>query len=233
MRLYHNVGGRFVDVTEKSGLAHVVLAMGANHGDLDGDGWLDIRVGTGAPSYSTAVPNRTFRNRDGRSFVDVTTATGTGHLQKGHAVVFADIDDDGDVDLLENIGGFVTGDAFNRVLFENPGQGNEWVRLELTGTRSNRAAIGARLRLVVESADGSVREIHRVVGTGGSFGASPLAQHVGVGRARTIRLLEVRWPFGEGATQTFRDLPLRRLVEIREGAPAFEARPVVPAPVVR
>jgi hypothetical protein len=174
------------------------------------------------------MPNRTFRNRGGKSFVDVTASTGTGHLQKGHGVVFADIDDDGDVDLLENIGGFVPGDGFAKVLFENPGRGNEWVRLHLTGTRSNRSAFGARLRLVVEDRDGAVREIHRVVGTGGAFGASPLAQTVGLGRARRVRSLEVRWPVAGGAVQTFRDVPLRRLVEIREGEPAFRARALAP-----
>jgi hypothetical protein len=230
MRLYHNVAGRFVDVTREAGLAHVAPAMGANFGDLDGDGWLDIHVGTGAPSYSTLMPNRSFRNRGGKSFVDVTTATGTGQLQKGHGVVFADMDDDGDVDLLENIGGFVLGDTYNRVLFENPGQGNDWVRLKLTGTRSARAAFGARVKLVVESADASVREIHRVIGTGGSFGASPLTQHIGLGHAKKIRLLEVRWPVAGGATQTFRDLPIGKLLLVREGEPGFEVRPVVPLP---
>jgi hypothetical protein len=86
------------------------------------------------------------------------------------------------------------------------------------------------VKLVVESADGGVREIHRVVGTGGSFGASSLTQHIGLGRARRIRLLEVRWPVTGGATQTFHDLPLEKLVLIREGEPGFEVRPVVPAP---
>jgi tetratricopeptide (TPR) repeat protein len=228
MRLYHNVGGRFVDVTQEAGLAHVAPAMGANFGDLDGDGWLDIHLGTGAPSYSTLMPNRTFRNLAGRRFADVTGATGTGHLQKGHGVVFADMDDDGDVDLLENIGGFVPGDGFEKALFENPGQGNDWVRLELTGTRSNRGAIGARLRLVVEAQDGTTREIHRVVGSGGSFGSSPLAQHVGLGHARRIPLLEVRWPIAGAGPQTFRDLPLRQRVQIREGQPGFRASSVVP-----
>jgi len=230
IRLYHNVGGRFVDVTQEAGLAHVVPAMGANFGDLDGDGWLDIHLGTGAPSYSTLMPNRTFRNRGGKSFVDVTTATGTGHLQKGHGVVFADMDDDGELDLLENIGGFVPGDSFNKVLFRNPGQGNDWVRLKLVGSRSNRAALGARLKLVVESADGSVRELQRVVSSGGSFGSSPLTLHVGLGRAKRIRSLEVRWPIAGAATQTFRDLPIRQLVTLREGEPGFQTRPVVQPP---
>jgi hypothetical protein len=230
IRLYRNVQGRFTDVTKETGLAHVVPAMGANFGDLDGDGWLDVHLGTGAPSYSTLMPNRTFRSREGRGFGDVTSATGTGHLQKGHGVVFADMDDDGDVDLLENIGGFVAGDGFHKVLFENPGQGNDWVRLKLTGTRSNRSAVGARLRLVVEGRDGSTREIHRVVGSGGAFGASPLAQDIGLGRARGIRRLDVRWPVALGAVQSFRDLPIRRLVEVREGEAAVRVPPIVPKP---
>ena len=233
IRLYHNVRGRFEDVTAASGLAHVVPAMGASFGDLDGDGRLDVHLGTGAPSYTTLMPNRTFLNRGGRSFADVTASTGTGHLQKGHGVVFADVDDDGDVDLLENIGGFVPGDAFAKVLFENPGQGNEWVRLKLTGTRANRSAVGARLLIVLEDADGARREVHRVVGSGGAFGASPLAQTIGLGRAKRVRELEVRWPVAGGHVEAFRDLPLRRLVEIREGEGTFRARPLAPVPAPR
>jgi len=75
-----------------------------------------------------------------------------------------------------------------------------------------------------------VGEIHRVVGTGGSFGASPVAQHIGLGHAKEIRLLEVDWPIAGGATQTFRDLPLRQLIEIHEGEPSFKARPLVATP---
>ena len=56
--------------------------MGANFGDLDNDGFLDFYLGTGAPSYAALMPNVMFRSREGRAFVDVTTATGTLLLLK-------------------------------------------------------------------------------------------------------------------------------------------------------
>src|SRR5215831_15764379 len=54
---------------------------------------------TGAPSYAALLPNFAFRNQAGKKFADVTAATGTGHLQKGHGVAFGDIDNDGDEDI--------------------------------------------------------------------------------------------------------------------------------------
>ena len=219
-RLYHNTGGRFVDVTKEAGLDRVVPAMGANFGDFDDDGFLDLYLGTGAPSYAALVPNLLFKNRGGRAFVDVTTATGTGHLQKGHGVAFADLDGDGDTDVVCNIGGFVPGDEYPKAVFANPGNGNAWIELRLVGVKANRSALGARLRLTVRDADGGERRIERVVTTGGSFGASPLRQHVGLGRAVALRQLAVNWP-GRGPRQTWTDLPLKTLVELREGAPGF------------
>ena len=79
--------------------------MGSNFGDIDNDGWPDIYLGTGAPDLNLLIPNRMFRNAEGKFFQDVTTAAGVGHLQKGHAVAFGDIDNDGDQDIYEVIGG--------------------------------------------------------------------------------------------------------------------------------
>jgi hypothetical protein len=218
MRLYHNDGhGGFEDVTAAVGLDRVIPTMGANFGDIDNDGFLDLYLGTGAPSYAALIPNFMFRNHDGRRFVDVTTATGTGHLQKGHGVAFADIDNDGDQDVFANIGGFVPGDEYGKVLFENPGHGNDWLRLRLVGVRTNRAAIGARIKLVAEDRGGASREIHRTVSSGGSFGSSPLTQQVGLGRAKVVRRLEVFWPTS-GVRQVFRDVAPNQSLEIREGA---------------
>jgi hypothetical protein len=189
--------------------------MGANFGDLDNDGWLDGYLGTGAPDYRALLPNRMFRNDGGKVFQDVTTSGGFGHLQKGHAVSFADFDNDGDLDIFEVIGGYFEGDAYQSVLFENPGHGNHWISLELEGVKTNRSAIGARVRVRAAGPDGP-RDIFRVVSAGGSFGDSPLRVHVGLGRATVIREVEIRWPVSEAA-QTFRDLPLDRSFHVREG----------------
>ena len=92
-----------------------------------------------------------------------------------------------------------------RALFENPEQGNHWLTLRLVGESSNRAAIGARIALVVEGAEGR-REIHRTVSSGGSFGASSLQQEIGLGGAERISELRVRWPLG--AEQVWQDVPM-------------------------
>ncbi len=221
-RLYRNRGGgRFEDVSEAAGIARVLLAMGANFGDLDNDGWLDVYFGTGEPNMSTLVPNVMLRNDEGRRFQDVTAAGGFGNIQKGHGVAFGDVDGDGDQDLYVTLGGAYSGDVYQNALFENPGHGNRFVTLRLVGTRANRAAIGARVKLVVESGDGKRREIHRVVGTGGSFGSSSLALEVGLGDARRIVALEVAWP-GSGTRSRFGELPLDRRITIREGQRSFE-----------
>src|SRR5688572_20406714 len=148
-RLYRSDGkGGFEDVAGKMNLVDPVLPMGANFGDLDGDGWLDFYLGTGDPAYMNLMPNIMYRNRQGVGFADVTVNGGFGNLQKGHGIAFADIDNDGDQDIFEEMGGAYPGDRFNASLYENPGFGSRWIGVQLRGRRSNRYGIGARIRAV-------------------------------------------------------------------------------------
>jgi hypothetical protein len=215
-RLYRNRGdGTFEDVTGATGLHRVLHTMGFNFGDVDNDGWLDFYLGTGAPSLSALMPNRMFRNDRGRRFLDVTTAARVGHLQKGHGVAFGDYDNDGDQDVYIVIGGAFSGDGFARALFQNPGGGGHWIKLILEGRPSNRSAIGARLALDVDTAEGP-RRIHSRVSTGGSFGSSTLRRELGLGSAARVRRLEVVWP--SGRREAFEGLAGDRAYRIREGA---------------
>ncbi len=214
-RLYrNNRDGTFTDVSRQVGLDKLLLTMGANFGDLDNDGWLDFYLGTGAPPLTMLIPNRMFRNDRGKAFQDVTTSGGFGHLQKGHGVAFGDIDNSGNQDVVEVMGGVYASDRFWTSLYKNPGHGNHWVKLQLVGKTSNRFGVGARLRLVLPTAEGGRREIFALVGSGGSFGASSLRPHLGLGEATTIELLEVRWPGGK--PQTFRGLAADRTYELHE-----------------
>lgn len=215
-RLYHNNrDGTFKDVTVEARLNRICHTMGHNYGDIDGDGWLDFYCGTGDPDFRTLIPNRMFRNANGKFFQDVTMATGTGHIQKGHGVAFADFDDDGDQDIYSALGGAYSGDFARNALFMNPGFSNSWLKLKLVGVKANRAAIGARLKVTVQTPDGS-RDIHRVVSGGGNFGSNPLRQEIGLGNATAIISIDIRWP-GSNTRQTLTGLELNRSYQIREG----------------
>jgi hypothetical protein len=127
-RLFHNVAGqRFEDKTKEAGLDMIFETMGCNFGDLDNDGFLDFYLGTGDPDLSALMPNRMFKNVDGRRFADITASSGTGNLQKGHGVSCADWDRDGDLDIFIEMGGVTNGDKYHNILFQNPGQGNNWL----------------------------------------------------------------------------------------------------------
>jgi hypothetical protein len=220
-RLFHNEGGkRFLDVTKEAGLDLVFATMGSNFGDLDNDGFLDMYLGTGDPDLTTLVPNRMFRNLDGKRFTEITASAGTGNLQKGHGVAFGDWDRDGNVDVFIEMGGAIPGDKYHNILFQNPGHKNSWLTVKLIGEKTNRAAIGARIKVV--TAGPQPRTIHRHVSSGSSFGANPLQQTIGLGNAERVETLEITWPTS-GTTQTFRDVAVNQALEITEFAESFRS----------
>lgn len=228
MKLYRNTGkGTFADVTRESGLDASVAAMGANFGDVDNDGFLDFYLGTGAPTYTALIPNLLYRNHDGKYFVDISSSSGTGHLQKGHGVSFADLDNDGNEDLFENLGGAVPGDKYNSVLFMNPGHSNRWISIKLVGVKSNRAAIGARIKLTLAGPGQASAIRYREVSSGSSFGASPLMQHIGIGKATGIASIEVTWPASR-TQQVFKNVAPNQFIEIKEFEKTYTKRRVRP-----
>ena len=121
------------------------------------------------------------------------------------------MDNDGDEDVIAVMGGAVRGDQHNTRLFENPGNSNDWISVHLTGVKSNRAAIGARIKVTLQNG----RDIYRTVGSGGSFGAGPYEQHIGLGKAAKIAALEVWWPASR-IKQNFANVAKNQFVEIKE-----------------
>ena len=226
-RLYRNASdGTFADVTAATRLDRALLTMGSNYGDLDNDGYLDFYLGTGDTGLISVMPNRMFRNAAGRFFQDVTSSGGFGHLQKGHGVAFGDLDHDGDQEIFAVMGGAFSGDVYQNVLFENPGHGNHWLKLELEGVQSNRDAIGARIAVHLRTEEGP-RVVHSRVSGGGSFGASSMRREIGLGRASAVEALEIFWP-ASGTRQRFEEVAMNKLLRIREGDATLTARSFQP-----
>jgi len=232
-RLFRNLGpAGFRDISLEAGLNRTTLAMGSNFGDIDNDGFLDIYLGTGAPGYSALIPNLMFKNIEGRRFEDVTTTSGTGHLQKGHGVSFADWDCDGDLDLFVEVGGAVPGDKAYNLLFQNPGHGRHWLKVKLVGTRTNRAALGARIRVELLGRNGATRSVYRQVGGASSYGGNTLVETIGLADATSIAGLSVTWPASR-STQTFRDLAVNQSIEVTEGTDTPRVLNLPPLPGAR
>jgi cytochrome oxidase Cu insertion factor (SCO1/SenC/PrrC family)/Cu/Ag efflux protein CusF len=223
LKLYKNLrNGKFRDVSADVGLDKVWMPMAANFGDVNNDGYLDMYLGMGSPSFTSIMPHELMLNIAGKSFISATAASGTGELHKGHGIAFADIDRDGDEDILAEVGGAVPADRHPLRLFENPGNANGWLNLRLAGVRSNRAAIGARVTLTVDG-----REIHRTVSSGGSFGANPMEMHVGIGTAAAIDAVEVWWP-ASNTRQRFVNVAKNQFIQITELATDYTRTPRTP-----
>ncbi len=222
--LYKNNGdGTFTNVSQAVGLNHVLPAMGCNFGDLDNDGFLDFYLGSGAPDFRAIVPNRMFKNQGGQQFVDVTYDGGFGHIQKGHGISFADVDNDGDQDVYAVMGGSVSGDFFQNAFFENPGNDNGWVTLRLKGTTSNRSAIGARIKIMASYSNGSTKDIYHTVNSGGSFGANSLQAEIGLGANVSNISLSIDWPDGKSGYADYGTISTNTIYQIEEGNPEVKA----------
>ena len=229
MLFMNNKNGTFTNVAPTMDVNQVVFSMGSNFGDFDNDGYLDFYLGTGNPSYQSIIPNRLYKNIEGKNFVDVTNNARVGQLQKGHGVAFADIDNNGTQDIATDLGGAYFGDAYNSALFYNPGQGNNnWISLKLEGTKSNRQSVGAKITVTITE-NGKQRMMYREVNSGGSFGCSPLRQTIGIGTAKTIDEIKITWPVS-GITQVYKNIGPNQVLKITEGKQ--EPEKIVLKPIV-
>ncbi len=210
--LYRNNGdGTFTDVTKESGLYHAYGAMGANFGDINSDGYVDIYLATGAPQMGRLERDALFQNNGDGTFTDATVALGLGNIGKGHGVTFGDADADGDVDIYVPVGGAFIGDQWHNLFYQNTGTGNNYLTLKLVGVKSNRDGIGAKVTLNVGD-----RTIYREVSGGCGFGSTnSLSLEMGLGKHIKVDTLEIVWPSGQ--TDTHRNLSVNQKLVVTEG----------------
>ena len=210
--LYRNNGdGTFTDVTRESGLYHAYGAMGANFGDINSDGYLDIYLATGAPQMGRLERDALLQNNGDGTFTDATIALGLGNIGKGHGVTFGDADADGDVDIYVPVGGAFIGDQWHNLFYQNTGARNNWITLKLVGVKSNRDGIGAKVTLRIGDS-----VIYREVSGGGGFGSTnSLSLEIGLGTHTKVDTLEIVWPSGQ--VDTHRNLSINQKLIVTEG----------------
>ena len=140
--------------------------------------------------------------REAGGFTDITYAGGFGHLQKGHGVAFGNLDNDGDQDLFEQMGGAFPFDAYGNVLYENPGSDHHWIVVRLVGRKANRFGVGARIEVRLRDEGRLDDPCMSSPAPADRSAARALQQEIGLGAAEAIESLTIVWP-GSGTRQVF------------------------------
>ena len=219
--LWHNDGkGFFDEVSDEAGITQStrdVLSFGGGFIDYDNDGLLDIFIANGHvyPEVEQATPGTHYRqinsllhNEANGKFVEVSRTSGDGFRTAyvGRGVAFADFDNDGFVDVL------VANNGDSPLLLHNSGgNGNNFVNFKLVGKKSNRDAMGARIRVV----SGPISQMREIAGGGSYLSQSDLRANFGLGRAKRVESLEIMWPSGQ--KQSFRDVEANKFYLVDEG----------------
>src|SRR3989454_1355621 len=210
----------FDEVSDQAGITrptHDVLSFGGGFFDYDNDGWQDIFIANGHvyPEVEQATPeihykqtNMLFHNEGNGKFVETTKLAGSGFQTPyvGRGVAFADFDNDGSMDVI------VANNGDPPLLLHNSGgNGNHFVNFKLVGTKNNRDAMGARVKVVT----GGLSQIREIAGGGSYLLQSDLRANFGLGKTSRAESVEVTWPSGQ--RQLFRNVEADRFYLIEEG----------------
>ena len=219
--LYHNNGdGTFTDEAFASGVGinNQYVAWGCGFIDYDNDGWPDLLQANGHvyPELDTHSIGQTFKNPRlvyknlGGRFRDVSRELGPGISERfsSRGAAFGDYDNDGDMDAL-----ILNMNDLPSLLRNDGGNAQNWIKIKLIGTKSNRTAIGARVR-VVTGPHAQIDEVH----SGGSvMSQSDLRLHFGLGKALKADVIEVKWPTTQ-KIERFTQVKANQILTIREGS---------------
>ena len=216
--VYQNDGkSGFLEITAKSGmslLSNPMAGYSVNVADFDNDGWKDLFVSRGdvqSPAMAARrhieQPNTVFRNVPGGKWSALTEEAGFAAVpaKRHRGSAFGDFNHDGKLDLV------VTALSAPAEIWMNDSTGeNHWLELSLQGTKSNRDAIGAKIRI---SAGGQLQFNHVTTASGyASSSAGPV--HFGLGAAKVVDELEIRWP--SSTIQKLKNLPADQIVHVKE-----------------
>jgi hypothetical protein len=220
--LYRNDSNNsFTDVSFKSKVAQVSLpyvGWGTKFFDYDNDGWVDLFVANGHvyPQRGQYRQRELLHhnNRDG-TFSDVASQTGNALMEGrvGRGAAFADLDNDGDVDIVVN-----DLDGSPQLLRNDRGNANNSLLIKTVGVKSNRDGIGARVKIV----SGDLTQVDEVRSGGSYLSQNDLRLHFGVEKRTSVDLVEVRWP--NGTVDRIPNLKVNKILTVKEGKGVVEQR---------
>jgi len=214
--LYHNSGDRSFNritngiVVNDHPTNSAWGSLGCAWGDYDNDGWLDLYVGNeGPPDLAPAVVNFLYHNNGDGTFTKITTGSPVNEYSDSWGVTWADYDNDGFLDLFAS-----RGDGRGNYLYRNNGNSNSWLTVKLVGKASNRAAIGAKVR-VKATIDGVSRwQLRQITGGGAVFGHNELRANFGLGDTTNVDLVRIEWP--SGIVQTMTNVAPKQILNVVE-----------------
>jgi hypothetical protein len=239
MLWHNNHDGTFTDVSRETGTCETLWGWAAKFGDFDNDGWQDLFVvnglrSAGKENYIPVLVNlitkpgvdftdvrlwphignmswsgyqkkKMFRNLAGQAFKEISAEAGVDNDKDGRGIGMSDFDNDGKLDL------FQTNADQEALFYRGVTEGGNWIQFKLTGTKSNRDAIGARITLKA----GGLSQIHEIDGGNGYAGQSMHRAHFGLGKAEKVDSVEVRWP--SGSVEKISTVEINKLNRIVEG----------------
>jgi hypothetical protein len=221
LTLYSNEGAKgFADVTWSSQIGrttYMPVRWGAGFADFDNDGWPDILVANGNVSpVVDELPNdlkyheplQLFRNQGDRTFAEIADASGLndGPMQSRRGTAFGDINNDGNIDVVVyNVG------APPSVFLNESKNTNHRVLFRLVGTKSNKAAIGARVTVTT----GKTSQIDEVRAGGSYLSTNDVRLHFGLGAESIMKKIEIDWP--SGLREELKNIPADAIYTIEEG----------------
>ena len=237
--LYTNLGdATFEDRTYPGGLGENtrLLGWGVGFFDMDNDGWPDVLMSNGhvypevdrsKADLKYAEHKYLYRNLQNGRFEDVTEQGGPGILENAPArgCAFGDYDNDGDIDVAVNCINSVP-----QLLRCDSTLNRNWIKIKLVGVKSNRTGIGSRVKVVAVTSSTATKALVQTdeLRSGGSyFSQNDLRLHFGIGDAKKVDAVEIRWLSGQVDHLT--DLTANQLYVIEEGGKIVMADPLAPS----
>ena len=240
MLWHNNHDGTFTDVSRETNTCETLWGWAAKFGDFDNDGWQDLFVVNGLRSgskenyipvlvnlittpgvdftdvrlwpkigdmtWSGYQKKKMFRNLGGQTFKEISAEAGVDNDKDGRGIAMGDFDNDGKLDI------FQTNADQLPILYRGATEGGgNWIQFKLTGTKSNRDAIGARITLTA----GGLTQIHEIDGGNGYAGQSMRRAHFGIGKATAVDSVEIHWP--SGAKEKIANVGINKINKITEG----------------